>query len=58
MESPVSSVMDPSFPIVDIDASIGDVTRELQGSPAVLVADYGRITGILTRHDVLDVNSR
>jgi cystathionine beta-synthase len=58
MESPVSTVMDPSFPIVDIDASIGDVTRELQISPAVLVADYGRITGILTRHDVLDVNSR
>jgi cystathionine beta-synthase len=58
MEAAVSTVMDPSFPIVDIDASLSDVTRELQGSPAVLVADYGRITGILTRHDVLDVNIR
>jgi cystathionine beta-synthase len=56
IESPVSEVMDPSFPLVDIDASIGDVTRELQSSPAVLVEDYGRITSIITRHDVLDAN--
>jgi cystathionine beta-synthase len=56
MSSPVSEVMDPGFPLVDIDASIGDVTRELQSSPAVLVEDYGRITGIITRHDVLDAN--
>ena len=58
MNLPVSKVMDPSFPIVDIDASLGEVKQELHGSPAVLVADYGRITGIITRHDILDVNFR
>jgi cystathionine beta-synthase len=54
LESPVSAIMDPSFPVVDVDASINEVTRQLRASPAVLVEDYGRITGIITRHDVLD----
>ena len=61
LASPVSEVMDASFPIVDVDASIADVTRQLQSSPAILVEEYGRITGIITRHDVLDAptnNSR
>jgi CBS domain-containing protein len=61
LESPVSEVMEQSFPVVDVDASLGDVTRELQSQPAVLVEEYGRITGIITRHDVLDApatNSR
>ena len=55
LESPVREVMDGSFPTVDVDASINEVTRKLRLSPAVLVEDYGRITGIITRHDVLDV---
>jgi cystathionine beta-synthase len=54
LESPVSEVMEASFPVVDVDASLSDVTRELQSSPAVLVEEYGRISGIITRHDVLD----
>jgi cystathionine beta-synthase len=54
LDAPVSEVMDVSFPIIDVDASLGEVTRELQTNPAVLVEDYGRITGIITRHDVLD----
>jgi predicted transcriptional regulator len=55
LESSVSEVMEESFPVVDVDASLSDVTRQLQASPAVLVEEYGRITGIITRHDVLDV---
>jgi len=55
LESSVSEVMEASFPTVDIDASANDVTRRLQSSPAVLVEEYGRITGIITRHDVLDL---
>jgi cystathionine beta-synthase len=61
LESPVSEVMEESFPVVDVDVSLSEVTRELQASPAVLVEEYGRITGIITRHDVLDAtptNSR
>ncbi|HEV7857907.1 MAG TPA: pyridoxal-phosphate dependent enzyme [Pyrinomonadaceae bacterium] len=55
LEAPVSDIMEASFPLVDVDASAGDVTRELQSSPVILVEEYGRITGIITRHDVLDM---
>src|SRR5919112_561623 len=54
LESPVSEVMGASFPVLDVDVSAADVTRQLQKSPAVLVEEYGRITGIITRHDMLD----
>jgi len=56
LEASVSEVMEASFPIVDVDASSNEVTRRLQSSPAVLVEEYGRIVGIITRHDVLDLN--
>ena len=55
LESPVSEVMESSFPTVDVDAGATEVLERLQTSPAVLVEEYGRITGIITRHDVLDL---
>jgi cystathionine beta-synthase len=54
LESSVSEVMGASFPMLDVDASAAEVTRQLQKSPAVLIEEYGRITGIITRHDMLD----
>ncbi len=56
LDSPVTEVMEASFPTVDVDASANEVTRRLQSSPAVLVEEYGRIVGIVTRHDVLDMS--
>jgi len=53
----VSDVMETSFPIVDVDESSAEVARRLQTSPAVLVEEYGRIVGIITRHDVLDLKN-
>ncbi|HEX5890776.1 MAG TPA: pyridoxal-phosphate dependent enzyme [Pyrinomonadaceae bacterium] len=55
LNSPVREVMETGFPSVDVDASSNEVTRRLQTSPAVLVEEYGRIVGIITRHDVLDL---
>jgi cystathionine beta-synthase len=55
LEAPVSEVMEASFPTVDVDAGAAEVVQHLQTSPAVLVEEYGRITGIITRHDVLDL---
>ena len=55
LDSPVSEVMEASFPTVDVDVSAQEVMRRLQTSPAVLVEEYGRIVGIITRHDVLDL---
>lgn len=57
LSSPVSEVMEASFPILDVDASSSEVARRLQTSQAVLVEEYGRIVGIITRHDVLDLKN-
>src|SRR5919112_2365400 len=51
----VSQVMEAGFPVIDVDASSAEVTRQLRRYPAVLVEEFGRITGIITRHDMLDV---
>src|SRR5207248_5455628 len=56
LEVPVSRVMDKSFPTVDVDDDVNVVSRKLRTSPAVLIEEYGRITGIITRHDLLDVD--
>jgi cystathionine beta-synthase len=53
LEVPVSNIMDKSFPTVDVDDDINVVSRKLRTSPAVLIEEYGRITGIITRHDLL-----
>ncbi|MDT7688849.1 MAG: cystathionine beta-synthase [Acidobacteriota bacterium] len=58
LSSPVGQLMEPSFPVVDVDAGSSEVTRLLRRNPAVLVEEFGRITGIITRHDVLDVPGR
>lgn len=50
----VSEVMDESFPVLDVDASFNDIKAILQKSPAVLIEDFKRITGIITRSDMLD----
>ncbi|HEY0082547.1 MAG TPA: CBS domain-containing protein, partial [Pyrinomonadaceae bacterium] len=56
LNAPVSEVMGASFPIVDVDESASKVSRHLQKSPAILVEEYGRISGIITRHDLLDAS--
>ena len=55
LDSPVTDVMEASFPTLDVDSSSNEVTRRLQTSSAVLLEEYGRIIGIITRHDVLDL---
>ena len=57
LQAPVSEVMEESFPVVDVDAGAPEVTRLLRRGPAVLVEEYGRITGIITRHDMLEVRA-
>src|SRR5829696_2627230 len=57
LNAPVRDVMETGFPAVDVDVSSHEVTRRLQTSPAVLVEEYGRIIGIITRHDVLELKN-
>ncbi len=54
MRAPVTEVMDKGFPVVSDDASVNTAVRYLKNSPAILVEEYGRIIGIVTRYDVLD----
>jgi len=54
LQRPVGEVMEPSFPVIDVESNADEVTRRLRDSPAVLVEEYGRINGIITRHDMLD----
>jgi cystathionine beta-synthase len=55
LSAKVSEIMDKSFPIVDVDTGSNEIKRKLQKSPAVLIEDFKRITGIITRADVLDL---
>jgi len=55
MQSPVSEVMDRALPVVNEDVSVETAVKYLKSSPALLVEEYGRIVGIVTRQDVVDV---
>jgi cystathionine beta-synthase len=54
IERAVGDVMDSPYPVVDEAEDIKQGIQHLKKSPAVLVSQYGRIIGILTRIDVLD----
>jgi cystathionine beta-synthase len=55
LNSKISEVMDKGFPVLEMDASFSEIKSKLQKSPAVLIEDFKRITGIITRSDVLDL---
>lgn len=54
MRAPVAEVMEKGFPVVSDDTSVNAAVRYLKNSPAIMVEEYGRIIGIVTRYDVLD----
>jgi cystathionine beta-synthase len=55
LQAKIGDVMDKGFPVVDIDTGADEIKRKLLKSPAVLVENFNRITGIITRSDVLDL---
>ncbi len=55
LSAKVSEVMDASFPILETDANLVEIKKLLHDAPAVLIEDFKRITGIITRADVLDL---
>ncbi|MEJ7622576.1 MAG: pyridoxal-phosphate dependent enzyme [Pyrinomonadaceae bacterium] len=55
LDGKVGDVMDKSFPVVEVDASLAEIKNKLAKSPAVLIEDFKRITAIITRSDVLDI---
>lgn len=55
LEQPVTSVMEASFPVVNEGVDVNRARPYLKDSPALLIEEYGRIIGIVTRYDVLDI---
>ena len=55
LKAPIRDIMEESFPVVDADTGLEKIKLKLQRSPAVLIEDFKRITGIITRSDVLDL---
>jgi cystathionine beta-synthase len=53
-EKKVKDIMGKAYPVIDEIEDIKKGIKSLKKSPAVLVSQYGRIIGILTRFDVLD----
>src|SRR2546429_8113378 len=54
LDKPVEDVMDPPFPVVDADLPVDRLSALLsRETPAALVRRDGKITGIVTRYDVL-----
>jgi cystathionine beta-synthase len=54
LDQPVQDVMDAPFPVVDADLPVERLTTLLsRETPAALVRREGKITGIVTRYDVL-----
>ena len=54
LESPVSEVMGPPYPVIDAMLPLERLTTLLsRESPAVLVRRGGKLVGIVTRYDVL-----
>ncbi len=55
LQAPLSEVMDAPFPVVSETVEAERAIKYLKNSPAILVEEYGRIVGIITRHDVIDM---
>ena len=50
----IREVADEPFPVVDADAELSEITSRLtRQNPAILVAENGSVSGILTRYDVI-----
>ena len=51
---PVSEIMEEPMPILKSDEGIQSGIQELKEYPAVAVEEFGRIVGVITRHDVIE----
>ncbi len=50
--------MEESFPFIDAKTEITEVKSLLKENQAVLVSDFGLVTDIITRYDLINLNSK
>ncbi len=53
MDKPVSALLEAPCPMLDGHADVAEAIEILKASPMIVVREFGKITGVLTRHDVL-----
>lgn len=54
LDAPVARLMDEAFPILPHTAEVSEAVQILKRARALVVQDYGIVSGILTRHDLLE----
>lgn len=54
IERPVSEFMEAPSPIVDAHEDIHAAIQLLRNTPMIVISEFGRLSGVLTRHDVLE----
>lgn len=52
--APLNDVLEECFPVVDAKTDVLEVRKMLKENTALLVSDFGRITDIITRYDLID----
>lgn len=51
----IKDVMEESLPILDAKTEIEEVKKYLKNNSAILVSDFGLITDIITRYDLIEI---
>lgn len=54
IERSVSDMMERPSPIIDAHADVSEAIALLKDNPMIVAREFGRLIGVLTRHDVLD----
>jgi cystathionine beta-synthase len=54
--SPIKDVMEESLPILEAKTEIEEVKKYLKTHSAILVSDFGLITDIITRYDLVNID--
>ncbi|GAB4299913.1 MAG: pyridoxal-phosphate dependent enzyme [Ignavibacteriaceae bacterium] len=55
--SEVRDVMEDSFPVLDAKTGLNEIKKILKDHQAVLVSDFGLITDIITRYDLINLSA-
>ncbi len=58
LEASVQEVMVDCVPVLDAKTELSKVKEVLKENPAVLVSDFGRITDIITRYDLINFDNK
>jgi len=56
LNNKISSIMEENFPFIDAKVSLDEVRKLLENNSAILVQDFGRVTDIITKYDLIDFN--